>query len=72
MKDSLVLDINIQQLMLFQQLLRKLDKLVTQEILLVGHSQALAYEKQGRATIARLVTKFRGYRRVKSRTPSTK
>ena len=36
MKDSLVLDITIQQLMLFQQLLRKLDKLVTQEILLVG------------------------------------
>ena len=36
MKDSLVLDINIQQLMLFQQLLRKLDNLVTQEILFVG------------------------------------
>ena len=35
-------------------------------------SQASAYEKQGRATIARLVTKFRGYRRVKSRTPPTK
>ena len=33
--------------------------------------QTLAYEKQGRATIARLVTKFRGYRRVKSRTPPT-
>ena len=31
--------------------------------------QASAYEKQGRATIARLITKFRGYRHVKSRTP---
>ena len=31
-----------------------------------------AYEKQGRATITRLVSKFRGYRRVKSRTPPTK
>ena len=34
--------------------------------------QASAYEKQGRAIIAHLVTKFRGYRRVKSRKPSTK
>ena len=34
--------------------------------------QALPYEKQARATIARLVTKFRGYKRVKSRTPPTK
>ena len=32
------LDIRIQQLMLFQQLLKKLDKVVTREILLVGHS----------------------------------
>ena len=38
MKDSLVLDIIIQQIMLFYQLLKKLDKLVTQEILLVGYS----------------------------------
>ena len=37
-----------------------------------GMLQALAYEKQGLATIAHLVTKFRGYRHVKSRTPSTK
>ena len=36
------------------------------------NKQASAYEKQGRAKIARLVTKFRGYRRVKSRTPPTK
>ena len=34
--------------------------------------QASAYEKQGRATIARLVSKFRGYSRVKNRTPPTK
>ena len=34
--------------------------------------QAAAYEKQGRATIACLITKFRSYRRVKSRTPPTK
>ena len=34
--------------------------------------QASAYEKQGRAIVARLVTKFRGYRRVKRRTPPTK
>ena len=34
--------------------------------------QASAYEKQGRATIARLVTKFRGYRRAKNCTPPTK
>ena len=37
-----------------------------------GTYQASAYEKQGRATIAHLVTKFRDYRRVKSHTPSTK
>ena len=34
--------------------------------------QAFAYKKQRRATIARLVTKFRDYRRVKSREPPTK
>ena len=34
--------------------------------------QALAYEKQAPARIARLVAKFRGYKRVKSRTPPTK
>ena len=34
--------------------------------------QASAYEKQGRATITRLVMKFRGYRHVKSCTPPTK
>ena len=34
--------------------------------------QALAYEKQGRAIAACLVTKFRGYRRVKSHTPPSK
>ena len=34
--------------------------------------QALAYEKQGRATIACLATKFRGYRRVKSHRPPPK
>ena len=33
---------------------------------------ALAYEKQGRATIAYLAMKFRGYRRAKSHTPLTK
>ena len=33
---------------------------------------ALAYEKQGRATIACLVTKFRGYIHVKSCMPPTK
>ena len=38
MKDSLVLEATIQQLVLFQQLLRKLGKVVTQEILLVGYS----------------------------------
>ena len=35
-------------------------------------NQGSAYEKQGRATIARLVMKFRGYKRAKSRTPLTK
>ena len=34
--------------------------------------QASAYEKQGRTTIARVVMKFRGYRRAKSHTPLTK
>ena len=34
--------------------------------------QASAYQKQGRATIARLVMKFIDYRRVKSRSPPTK
>ena len=34
--------------------------------------QASAYEKQGRAIIARLVMKCRGYRRAKSHTPLTK
>ena len=33
---------------------------------------ASAYEKQRHATIACLVTKFRGYRHVKSLTPPTK
>ena len=32
-------------------------------------NQALSYEKHGRATIAGLITKFRGYRRGKSCTP---
>ena len=36
------------------------------------NKQASAYEKQGRAKTARLVTTFRGYRCVKSRTPPTK
>ena len=35
-------------------------------------NQSLAYEKQGHVTITRLVTKFRGYRRVKSCMPPTK
>ena len=34
--------------------------------------QASAYEKQERVTIACLITKFRGYRHVKSQTPPTK
>ena len=34
--------------------------------------QTLAYEKQGHATTAHLVTKFKGYRHVKSHTPPTK
>ena len=34
--------------------------------------QVSAYEKQGRVTIAHLKTKFRGYRRMKSRTSPTK
>ena len=34
--------------------------------------QALAYGKQGRATIAHLVMKFRGCRRVESHMPLTK
>ena len=36
------------------------------------NQQASAYEKQGHVTIARLVSKFRGCRQVKSRTQSTK
>ena len=36
------------------------------------HLQALAYEKQGCATIACLSLTFRGYRHVKSCTPPTK
>ena len=32
----------------------------------------MEYEKQGCATIARLVTKFRGYRRAKNCMPPTK
>ena len=35
-------------------------------------SQASAYEKQRRVIIARLIAKFRGYKRVKSRTPPAK
>ena len=35
------------------------------------YDQALTYEKQERAAIAHLVTKFSGYRRVKSHTPLT-
>ena len=35
-------------------------------------SHASGYEKQGHATIACLVTKFRGYRRVRSCMPPTK
>ena len=34
--------------------------------------QASAYEEQGRANIARLATKFSGYRCVKRRMPPTK
>ena len=34
--------------------------------------QASAYEKQGRATIASLIMKFRGYRHAKSHTPLIK
>ena len=34
--------------------------------------QALVYEKQGHLTIAYLITKFRGYRRVKSHMPPPK
>ena len=34
--------------------------------------QASAYEKQGHVTTARLVTKFRGYRRVESYMQPTK
>ena len=41
-------------------------------MLLCYHYQASAYEKQGHATIARLVTKFKGYTRVKSCAPPTK
>ena len=44
------------------------DRKIMQFIRLMSR-QALAYEKQGRATIACLVTKFRGYRRVKSYRP---
>ena len=33
---------------------------------------ALAYEKQGRAIVACLIAKFRGYRRVKSHMPPAK
>ena len=32
----------------------------------------MTYEKQGRATIAHLAMKFRGYRSAKSHTPLTK
>ena len=48
--------------------------LMTQLILAISlwEIQASAYEKQGRATITRLVTKFRGYRCVKNRTPPNK
>ena len=35
------------------------------------YDQALTYEKQEHAAIAHLVTKFGGYRRVKSHTPLT-
>ena len=37
-----------------------------------GLFQALAYQKQGCATIACLILKFRGYRHVKSCMPPTK
>ena len=47
------------------------DRKIMQSIRLMGR-QALTYEKQGRATIACLVTKFRGYRRVKSHRPPPK
>ena len=36
------------------------------------YAQASTYEKQGHATIACLVTKFRGCRHVKNCMPSTK
>ena len=38
----------------------------------ISGQQALAYQKQRRVTIAHLVTKFRRYRRVESRTPPAK
>ena len=34
--------------------------------------QASAYEKQGRATVACLIMKFKSYRRANSQTPLTK
>ena len=43
--------------------------------IIYGHKlllQASTFEKQGRATIGHLVTKFRGYRRIKSCMPPTK
>ena len=40
--------------------------------MIISYTRASAYEKQGCATIARLITKFRNYRRVKSRTPPSK
>ena len=38
----------------------------------LSFNQASAYEKQGHATITRLVTKFRGYGCAKNRMPATK
>ena len=42
------------------------------KLILLVVNQALAYEKLRRATIAGLVTKFRGYRRVKSHHPPSR
>ena len=47
------------------------DRKIMQSIRLMSR-QALAYEKQGCATIACLVTKYRGYRHVKSHRPPPK
>ena len=47
------------------------DRKIMQSIRIMSR-QALVYEKQGHLTIAYLITKFRGYRRVKSHMPPPK